>query len=126
MQKTLCQSGIAVTSNVFLYVLWINETAVAEGNPHLLAVKVHVLGIADAGPSLWVDIQQTLHPLSADDMVVHDIIGIVGCHLGVESVVRDNLDHRTFLAEAETSRRDYIHLVPDTFLDEFFLDSFAD
>ena len=85
-----------------------------------------MLGITYALSCLGVDIEQTLHPPAADDMVIYNIIGIIRCHIGIERVVRDYLDYRAFLAEAETSGGDDIHPVGYALFSQSFLEPFAD
>ena len=77
-------------------------------------------------PGLRVQVQQALHPAAPYDMLLHYLHGILGLHLSVESIVRYNLDHRPFLAEAEASRSDHVHTVRKTFFFQQFLDFPAD
>ena len=126
LQYACGQGKIPVPGNVFLYILRIYESAVPQGDPLLLPVEIHVLGVADALPCLRVDIEQALNPSASDDMLIDNVMGIIRSHLCIECVVRDNLDHRSLFAEAEASRSDDINLVGEPPVFQKFLDFIAD
>ena len=67
-------------------------------------------------PGLGLDIQETVHSLSLDDVLGDYLLRIRGTHLGVESVVWDDFDDRTLFAETETAGGYDLHLVREAVL----------
>ena len=62
---------------------------------------------------LGVDIEQTFDALSANDVRLDNLLGILGCDLRIERVVGNHLDDGAFLAEAEATSGHHVNLVGD-------------
>ena len=75
-----------------------------------------MLAVAHRLVGLGINIEQTLHATTTDDVLFYDFGSILGLHLGVEGVVGDNLHNGAFLAETETTRGDDINLVGNAIL----------
>ena len=75
-----------------------------------------MLAVAHGLVGLGVNIEQTLYTATADDVLLDNLGSVLGLHLGVEGVVRHDLDNGALLAEAEATGSDHIHLVGDTVL----------
>ena len=59
---------VAVAADVFEDVFRIDHTAVAQRDAHLLAVEIHMLGVAHVPAVAGIEIQQALHPVSGNDV----------------------------------------------------------
>ena len=108
VQKAVRQGFITIPCDVFLYVLRVDESAVPQGNALLLAVEVHMFGVADMLPGLRVQVQQPLDFAPGYDMFIDNLLRVFRLYLCVESVVRYYLDYRAFFTEAETACGDYV------------------
>ncbi len=75
-----------------------------------------MLAVAHRLVGLGVNIEQTLHATTANDVLLNDFGSILGLHLGVEGVVGDNFHDRALLTETEATRGDHIHFVGDAVL----------
>ena len=120
------QGFVAITGDVFQDVFRIDETAVPEGDPELLPVEFHVLGIGDMLPGGRILVQQALHLAAANDVGGDDLLHVVRPDRGVERTVGDDLDDRSFLAESETARHQDVHLVGDAVFPEGLPEVFHD
>ena len=107
------QGLVAVAGDVFPDVFRIDETAVAERDAHLLAVEVHVLGVADMGSRAGILVQQALDLFAADDMGRDDFPDVGRADGSIERVVRDDLHDGAFLAEPEAAGDDHFDAVGD-------------
>ena len=105
------QCLVTITCDVFVDVFGIDETAVTKGDTHLFLVETHVLGVGDVSLVLGVLIEQALHFSTFDDVLVDDLEGVFGLHLGVEGVIGKNLHDGAFLAEAEATGGHDLHIV---------------
>ena len=92
----------------------------------MLPVEVHVLGVADGLFCFRVHIEQPFYLPSADDVFADYFFRIFGSDLRIEGIVGDNLNNRSFLAEAEASGGDYIYLVGNLVFLECLLKFFSD
>ena len=114
IHQAVGQSHIAITGDIFKDVFRIDESAIAQGHALLLAIKVHVLGVADMAPALGVGIEQPLYPLAAHDMFVDDLLHILLPHLGVEGVVGNYFHDRALFAESEAAGADHVDLLGES------------
>ena len=92
--------------------------SVTERHAQLLAVEVHVLGVADVHPRARIHVQEAFHLPAADDVGGDDLLHVVRPDRSVERVVRDDLDDGAFFAESEAARHQHVHLVGDAVLRE--------
>ena len=125
MEQTICQCHIAIQCNIFLNVFGINETAVTQCYTHLFPVEVHMLGVADSFLRLRIDVEQPFYLPSPDDMLANYLVSIIRHHLGIESVIRDNLYDRSLFTKAETTCSDNVHLVGNIISLECLLKTFS-
>lgn len=85
-----------------------------------------MLGVADGLFCIRVHIEQPFYLPSADDVFADYFFRIFGSDLRIEGIVGDNLNNRSFLAEAEASGGDYIYLVGNLVFLECLLKFFSD
>lgn len=85
-----------------------------------------MLGVADGLFCFRVHIEQPFYLPSADDVFADYFFRIFGSDLRIEGIVGDNLNNRSFLAEAEASGGDYIYLVGNLVFLECLLKFFSD
>ena len=125
MEQTIRQCHIAIQCNIFLNVFGIDKTAVTQCYTHLLPIEIHVLGVADGLLRLRIDIEKPFYLPSPDDMLADYLVGIIRHHLGIESVIRDNLHDRSLFTKAETTGSDNVHLVGNIISLECLLKTFS-
>ena len=125
MEQTIRQRHIAIQSNIFLNVFGIDETTVTQCYTHLLPIEIHVLGVTDSFLRLRIDIEQPFYLPSPDDMLTDYLVSIIRNHLGIESVIRDNLYDRSLFTKAETTGSDNVHLVGNIISLECLLKTFS-
>ena len=125
MEQTICQCHIAIQCNIFLNVFGIDKTTVTQSDAHLLPIEIHVLGVTDGLLRLRIDVEQPFYLPSPDNMLSDYLVGIIRNHLGIESVIRDNLYDRSLFTKAETTGSDNVHLVGNIISLECLLKTFS-
>ena len=125
MEQTICQCHIAIQRNIFLNVFGIDKTTVTQSDAHLLPIEIHVLGVTDGLLRLRIDVEQPFYLPSPDNMLSDYLVCIIRNHLGIESVIRDNLYNRSLFTKAETTGSDNVHLVGNIISLECLLKTFS-
>ena len=109
--EALTKGFVAAARDALVDVLGVDETAVAQGDAQLLAVEAHVLRVGHMFLVFRVHVEQIGDLTALDDVLVHDLLDVFGFHLGVERVVRHDLDDGSLLAEAEATRPDHLNFI---------------
>ena len=102
LRKTL----VARVRDVVLDGLGVDQAAVAERDTLLLRVERHLRVVVDLRLERGLHIEEALDDLVADDVLLDNLLRVLGRHLHVEHVVGHHLDDRALGAEAEAARLD--------------------
>ena len=68
---------VAVAGDIFQDVFRIDETAVSQSDTHLLAVEIHVLGVADVLSAAGIGVEEPLYLVSANDVAGDNLFHVV-------------------------------------------------
>lgn len=77
----------------------------------MLLIEANMFGVGYCAFRLGIDVEQVLHLVAIDDVLLDDFSRIAGLYLNIEGIVRDNLDDRSLLAETEATRTNHLHFV---------------
>ena len=114
LKEHLFQRQIAVTANVLVDVLRIDEAAVPQGHTQLLLVELNLLNLFPA--LLFLIVQQAGNLTSHDNLLGNNLRGILRLYLHVEGVLRQHLYDWPLLTEAEAASLYNLYAVADTLL----------
>ena len=98
---------------VFVNVFGVDKSAVPQRNPLLLLVEFHMLGIRNMLLRFRIHIQQPGYLAALHQMLADDFFRILGLYLRIKRIVRQNLNDRSLLTEAEAAGLQHLDLVLD-------------
>ena len=96
----LAQSHIAFAGDVLVNLLWVDDAAVAQGHANLLFIKIGVVQIFDAFRSNGFIIDQARHRTAFEQVLLHDLMGVLRLDHSIEDIVRVDDHHRAKSAQA--------------------------
>ena len=109
--EDLLQCGVAVGRDVFLNVLRIDPPAVLEDHLLLLGEERDLLPLFHDPPCLRRLPQQALDRPSLEEVLLHDLRGVLRLHADVEDAVRVDEHHRPKLARSHAPGLHDAHLI---------------
>ncbi|MPM52097.1 hypothetical protein SDC9_98853 [bioreactor metagenome] len=113
LKECLLQTLIAFTGDIFVDVLGIDETTVAQYDAELLLVELDVLNLCMLAARLLV-VEQTSDFAALDHMLADELLGILGSNFYVERVLGKDLDDRALLTETETAGLDDLYFIGES------------
>jgi len=113
LKESPFQTLIPFTGDIFVDVLGIYETAVAQYDAELLLVELDVLNLGMLAARLLV-IEQAGDFTALDDMLADQLLGILWSDFHIERVLGKDLDDRALLAETKTAGLDDLYFVSDS------------
>ena len=112
--KTFCKRLITVACYVFVYILGVDDAAVAERDPYLLTVEVGLVERLDnAVVSDSLLVKKTGDNVSVDKVLLHDLGNVIDIDHRIEASLGINYHDRSESAETETSGGDDLYVVFD-------------
>ena len=125
LEERPLEAGIAVASDVFFDILRVDHAAVAQYDAELLLVELDVLDLDRIEGLGVLLVKQALDLAPLHHLLGDDLLGVLGPHLDVEGLLREDLHDRPLLAEAEAAGLDDLDVVLDAlrlgFMDEGFV-----
>ena len=121
LEEHLLDRLVAVAGDVVLDLLGVDHAAVAQDDAVLLLVERDV-GLGDEVRRLVGVVAEALDDTALDEMLVDDLLHVLGLDLDVERALRENLHDRTLLAESEAARGHHLHRGIETLLLELRLE----
>ena len=104
------QGAIAVTGKVVTDVLRVDDPAVPQEDPLLLAVEVDIVPLLHAGLPRGIAVQEPLDRPASHQVLPHDDLHVRGRDLRVERLPRMHHHDGTLGAEAEAPGLPDLHL----------------
>ena len=109
LEENLLDSLVAVACNVVVDLLRVDDAAVSQNDTILLLIERNVR-FRNEALGLFRIVAKALNDAALDEVLVDDVLNIVGLDLHIERALRKNLDDRALFAEAETASSNDLHL----------------
>ena len=121
----LCESLIAVASDVFVDAFRVDNTAVTESDALLLCIEGSLVESEDVGALYGFAVKELANGITANEMLGNDFVHIFGLNLAVEGAFGVNDHDRAECAKTETTGSNYLDFVFDACELKFFYESLA-
>ncbi|OQC18537.1 MAG: hypothetical protein BWX70_03487 [Verrucomicrobia bacterium ADurb.Bin070] len=114
-EEHLFKRLVAVAGDVFVDLIRVDHAAVTQHDAKLLLVEVDALD-ADVDLALVLVVEQAGDHAAFDDVLFDDDRRVLGFDLDIEGVLRQDLDDRALLAEAQAAGAHDLHLIDQAVL----------